>query len=237
MHTAVALDVFAQSLKGVGGNIVILEEAAYCDPQVVKEVVVPLLAMRESVILCISTLLVHNNIYSKMFEVCRPDGTLLFENISVRMICDECLKTERPEECTHKTSELPRWISTDNIEDIKILLQDDPELLLQESMGISADTTTRAFSEDHIQAWVSRPPVRGDYFRYIYTAVDPAGGGASAFAICTVGLTTMGSVLVSISSLLHMLYSTLQLCNKESGLLPSESINAPHIRGMTTLDM
>ncbi|MGC6507185.1 MAG: hypothetical protein ACON4U_02170 [Myxococcota bacterium] len=215
----------------------ILEEAAYCDPQVVKEVVVPLLAMRESVILCISTLLGHDNIYSKMFEVCRPDGTLLFENISVRMICDECLKSDKPEECTHKTSELPRWISTDNIEDIKILLQDDPELLLQESMGISADTTTRAFSEDHIKAWLERPPHNGDYFRQIYTAVDPAGGGASAFAVCTIGLTTMGSVLVSMSSLLHMLYKTLQQCINEFGLLAKQPTNPPHNFGIITFDM
>ena len=52
-----------QSLKGVGGSIVILEEAAYCDPQLVSEVVVPLLSMQTSVLLCISTLLEQGNHY------------------------------------------------------------------------------------------------------------------------------------------------------------------------------
>jgi len=33
----------AQSLKGVSGDVIILEEAAYCDPGLVSEVVVPLL--------------------------------------------------------------------------------------------------------------------------------------------------------------------------------------------------
>jgi len=32
-----------QSLKGVAGDVIILEEAAYCDPGLISEVVVPLL--------------------------------------------------------------------------------------------------------------------------------------------------------------------------------------------------
>jgi len=46
-----------QSLKGVAGDVIILEEAAYCDPGLISEVVVPLLSMSNSVLLCISTLL------------------------------------------------------------------------------------------------------------------------------------------------------------------------------------
>ena len=46
-----------QSLKGVAGDIIILEEAAYCDQGLISEVVVPLLSMSKSVLLCISTLL------------------------------------------------------------------------------------------------------------------------------------------------------------------------------------
>lgn len=50
-----------QSLKGVSGDVIILEEAAYCDPGLVSEVVVPLLSMQSSVLLCISTILDSGN--------------------------------------------------------------------------------------------------------------------------------------------------------------------------------
>ena len=46
-------------LNGVAGDIIILEEAAYCDQGLISEVVVPLLSMSKSVLLCISTLLEH----------------------------------------------------------------------------------------------------------------------------------------------------------------------------------
>ena len=52
-----------QSLKGVSGEVIILEEAAYCDQGLVAEVVVPLLSMQSSVLLCISTLLDGGNHY------------------------------------------------------------------------------------------------------------------------------------------------------------------------------
>ncbi len=52
-----------QSLKGVSGDIIVLEEAAYCDPGLISEVIVPLLSMQQSCLLCISTLLESGNHY------------------------------------------------------------------------------------------------------------------------------------------------------------------------------
>ena len=99
----------SQSLKGVGGNIVVLEEAAvmppplyynasreylrpdtlsqYCDLQVVNEVVLPLLSMQDSCLLCISTLLPSSNHYSRMFEVTDRDGNRIFESIQISLVC------------------------------------------------------------------------------------------------------------------------------------------------------
>lgn len=47
-----------------------LEEAAYCDPGLVNEVVVPLLSMQSCVLLCISTLLDGANHYSSCRTRC-----------------------------------------------------------------------------------------------------------------------------------------------------------------------
>ena len=47
--------------RSQAGDLIILEEAAYCDPGLISEVVVPLLSMSKSVLLCISTLLDGGN--------------------------------------------------------------------------------------------------------------------------------------------------------------------------------
>ena len=76
-----------QSLKGVSGEVVVLEEAAYCDPGLVNEVVVPLLSMQSSVLLCISTLLDGANHYSKMINLRDEHGAKVFESLQISLVC------------------------------------------------------------------------------------------------------------------------------------------------------
>lgn len=107
--------------------------------------------------------------------------------------------------CTHKTAEMPRWLSSKKLETIKKLLSGDPAMLLRESMGVSAESTTRAFKEADVQRFVERPFASLQKMQYVFVAVDPAAGGTSAFAICTIGLALDGSVIVSASPLLAFL--------------------------------
>lgn len=188
----------AQTLKGVGGSVVILEEAAYCDLQLIREVVVPLLAMETSVLLCISTLLESTNHYSRFFQMKKPGGEPLFNCIQFSLVCSECMKTDHPERCTHKLHELPRWLSAAKIEVIREMLNDDPAMFLRESMGISADATTRAFREEKL-LFLENTPKRGPPSNVgtIFVSIDPAGGGNSAFAICSL-LHIGGGMMVSV---------------------------------------
>lgn len=89
--------MLAQTLKGVSGDLIILEEAAYCDQQLIAEVVVPLLTVQSSVLICISTLLEGNNHYSRLFEIEDAAGNKMFETMQISLVCDECLKTDHPE--------------------------------------------------------------------------------------------------------------------------------------------
>ena len=73
-------------MKGVSGDIIVLEEAAYCDPGLISEVIVPLLSMQQSCLLCISTLLESGNHYSRMFELKDALGEQLFETISITLV-------------------------------------------------------------------------------------------------------------------------------------------------------
>lgn len=67
----------------MGGDLIILEEAAACEQKMVKEVVVPLLVVDTAVLICISTLKEADNSYSKMFEAIKPDGSKMFEQMQV----------------------------------------------------------------------------------------------------------------------------------------------------------
>lgn len=64
-----------------------VQEAAYCDPGLVSEVVVPLLSMQQSVLLCISTILDSGNHYTKMMELVDDFGNTVFETIKITLVC------------------------------------------------------------------------------------------------------------------------------------------------------
>jgi len=70
----------------VARAVIILEEAAYCDPGLIAEVVVPLLSMQQSVLLCISTILDSGNHYTKMMELQDDLGKKVFETISITLV-------------------------------------------------------------------------------------------------------------------------------------------------------
>ena len=187
----------------------------------------PLLSMSNSCLLCISTLLTSGNHYSKMFELRDELGKPLFETISISLVCDDCMKTEHPEayvgifnprikaarltkpfrvrRCTHKLAEMPRWLSSKKLEVVKQLLADDPAMLLRESMGVGSDSTQRAFSSTDITSFFARATTSLDgMYSYnrappVLVAVDPAGGGASAFAVASCVQLTTGGLMVRAS--------------------------------------
>lgn len=93
------------------------------------------------------------------------------------------------------------------MEVVRAILADDPAMLLRESMGISADDSTKAFPSKHVDALLSR--ARLDYVRdtnpvnpldvrrdCILIAVDPAGGGSSAFAVASMAQDINGKIMV-----------------------------------------
>ena len=55
----------AKTLRGVGGDIVIMEEAAFMDTKVFYEVIVPLLEVENTALICISTPQDSMNFYSE----------------------------------------------------------------------------------------------------------------------------------------------------------------------------
>ena len=74
-----------------------------------------------------------------MFELKDSLGRPLFESIVICLVCDDCMKTDHPERCTHKLAEMPRWLSSNKMETVKSLLADDP---VNKRFPISSHTHT-----------------------------------------------------------------------------------------------
>ena len=75
---------------------------------------------------------------------------------------------------------------------------------LRESLGISADGSEKAFKSEDVEAFMKRVPKPilynprdpRDCTFHFFTAVDPCGGGASAFSIATIAQTPDGFIHV-----------------------------------------
>lgn len=179
----------------MSGDLIILEEAAYCDQQLIAEVVVPLLTVQSSVLICISTLLEGNNHYSRLFEIEDASGNKMFETMQITLVCDECLKTDHPERCTHKLAEMPRWLSSQKMDVVKAILAEDPAMLLRESMGVAADSSNKAFSSKEVDAFAARRvDLDVEQTPIFLLAVDPAGGGTSQFAVASLHQNSNGTM-------------------------------------------
>jgi len=100
-----------KGLKGVGGKVIVLEEASRLDQAVFQEVVVPLLGVRDTALIGISTPLDANNFYSELVESKKPDGDPLFNVVTIRLLCDACEKAGKTE-CPHNT-DIPPWKSSE----------------------------------------------------------------------------------------------------------------------------
>jgi len=75
------------------------------------EVIVPLLEIETTALICISTPQDSTNFYSMMFEMKDAAGELLFNQIQLRMVCEDCKASANPQDCTHMKHLLPKWKS------------------------------------------------------------------------------------------------------------------------------
>lgn len=175
----------AKTLRGVGGDILFLEEAAFMSMDVFYEIVTPLLEMQTTSLIAISTPQDSTNFYSELFDLKGSDGEALFNTIKVSLICDSCMDSEHPERCTHRTHLLPPWKSKAKLAMVREIYGDQTDLLQRESLGAITQDASSVFPEDALTTIFSRgrqsPPTKIP--RAIYISCDPTGGGASRMCL------------------------------------------------------
>jgi len=214
----------AKTLRGVGGDIVYMEEASFMDLAVFYEVIVPLLEVDKTALICISTPQVYCaaciflpsftsrpdtfhiaiiclqdslNFYSEMFTMKGPDGKELFRNIQVGLACSACVKAGTAGECEHNQDEIPPWKSREKFDMVKALYGDRKDLLMRESMGLITEDQTSLFRLAWVEAFEANV-ICAPTPTFILVACDPNGGGDSNMAIVSATFVRGCMVLVGL---------------------------------------
>ena len=174
----------SDKLRGVGGDLILLEEAAFMPIKMFHEVIVPLLELETTALICISTPQDSNNFYSMMFEMVDAAGEKLFNQIQISMVCEDCKLSAHPEKCTHMKHLLPKWKSGGKQDMVRQIYGDNTEDMLRESMGVTTNDSNSLFQDDWLDLFAKRAPYTSIATpRVIFVACDPNGGGSSQMAI------------------------------------------------------
>lgn len=174
----------SDKLRGVGGDLILLEEAAFMPIKMFHEVIVPLLELETTALICISTPQDSSNFYSMMFEMVDQAGEKLFNQIQISMVCEDCKAGPHPEKCTHMKHLLPKWKSGGKQDMVRQIYGENTTDMLRESMGVTTNNSSCIFQDDWLDTFASRDPyVEITPPRVVFVACDPNGGGSSQMAI------------------------------------------------------
>jgi hypothetical protein len=191
----------SKALRGVGGDVIYLEEAAFMDLKMFNEVIVPLLELETTALICISTPQDSTNFYSLMFEMKDPSGSPLFNQQKIEMVCEDCKKGPNPQDCTHMKHLLPRWKSGAKQDMVKQIYGDNATDMLRESMGVTTSDACSVFNSTWVAAFKARPGYKFiNRPKYIFIACDPNGGGESEMCIFSVTMENGQYIVVGIES-------------------------------------
>ena len=177
-----------EGLRGIGAELVILEEAAYIDQVIFSKIIVPLMAVANTAVFGITTADGgHGNYYNKLLLSRKPDGQSMFKCIHVKLICAEC-KARDPENkraCPHYRHLLPPWKDDEDNEKLGMLV--DAKTHAEENMGELELGTDCVLSGDTVERFFRSPPIDViDIPKMIFVTMDPSAGGVAAdFAITT----------------------------------------------------
>lgn len=188
-----------------GGDVLILEEAAYVDPGFFYETVAPLLIVGMTTLIGISTLTSEINFYTRLFKI-RDDitGAPIFLSMSVELACQHCKDNGKATECKHLLHLVPRWQSSTRHERLKTIMSDRPDLIQSELSGLAFDALQQCFRSNDIQTMMTMTPPTIVWNSTVYVVVDPAAGGPqSDFAMVSI-VREKGIITVSVLTSCHI---------------------------------
>lgn len=166
----------------------IIDEAAHVDPALFYKVVLPILQMKKTALLALSSPEGSQNYFSRLINFKDPDtGRPFFRVCNCFMICEDCRKLEQEEQikCNH-VKQPAHWISTAKSARLKMLYETDPATAIKEFGGIIEDDFVACFEKADLERLFTKERyVTHSAPKHIFITVDPSGGGMSQLALCS----------------------------------------------------
>ena len=190
--------------KGTGGDIIVLEEAAYVGQGFFYETVAPLLLIGNTSLIAISTLLTEVNFYTRLMRMRdKVTGEPLFTCLSIQLSCRKCIDDGKAHECRHMLHLVPRWQSSERHIMLKTIMEDRPDLIQSELSGLAFDSCQQIFKSAHVEIMFTQNPPAPLLNEAVFTFIDPAAGGpTSDYAVLSItrqkGLITVRDLAVKI---------------------------------------
>ena len=171
--------------KGTGGDVLILEEAAYCDEQCFYETVAPILSVGRASLVAISTLTSEINFYTRLIQMRDPTTSRpLFATRCIELCCEKCKEDGKSAECVHMLHLVPSWQSAERHRRLKLMLADRPDLIQSELAGLAFEALEQVFRKGDIALMFDTSGLPFTQNQTIFLVIDPAAGGPlSDFAI------------------------------------------------------
>ena len=174
--------------KGTGGDVLILEEAAYCDEGFFYETVAPILSIGSASLVAISSLTSEINFYTRLIQMIDPATERpLFAIRCIELCCDRCKAEGKQIECVHMLHLVPMWQSEERHRKLKIMMQDRPDLIQSELAGLAFDSLQQVFRKSDIEIAMALKPLSMPDNPFVFIVIDPAAGGPqSDYAIVSI---------------------------------------------------
>ena len=185
-------------MRGVTCDVLEGEEASFIPQKTYEDVLDPLFLMEHVTGIFISTMMGHDNYYSKMFEKKHPKtGKPMFTQVKMLLVCSRKQCLHNPIKCWHKIHHIPYWQSICK-HAISRTLMDSETVAARELTGLVTDDGIKLFDEELVEAFITSRMMNLDscgVVRFAITAVDPNNNGSSAYSITTVIYSSLANVV------------------------------------------
>lgn len=187
-----------QTTRGTGADVIIIDEAAHIDPALFFKTIVPILQMTKTSLICLSSPEGDSNYFSGLMNLKRDNGDSFFNVINCFQICARCMKLDRVKaiQCKHIKS-TAHWLSSAKTRELKLLYKASPEDAMREFGGIVVSDGKPALPKVEIEKCFASERIMTETAPpFIFTAVDPSGGGPSHMSICSAYFSRGGELII-----------------------------------------